>query len=173
MKRILTIAIILISNVFFAQNLFEKFDNQDNITGISVNKKMFELMSKVKIDTNDKETQQYLALINDLDNLKVYVTTNAKAASEMKSTSEKFLKTSNLDELMRVTENGRNIKIFVKTGSTETKIKELFMFIEGSGKENQSVIMSLTGDFSLNQLSSLTNKMNLPGGDILKRASKN
>ena len=164
MKRILTIAIILISNVFFAQNLFEKFDNQDNITGISVNKKMFELMSKVKIDTNDKETQQYLALINDLDNLKVYVTTNAKAASEMKSTSEKF---------MRVTENGRNIKIFVKTGSTETKIKELFMFIEGSGKENQSVIMSLTGDFSLNQLSSLTNKMNLPGGDILKRASKN
>ena len=173
MKKYLIIAILLSSNVFFAQNLFAKFDNQDNITGISVNKKMFELMSKVKIDSNDKETQQYLALINDLDNLKVYVTTNAKSAAEMKTTSEKFLKSSNLDELMRVTENGRNIKIFVKTGSSETKIKELFMFIEGSGKENQSVIMSLTGDFSLNQLSSLTNKMNLPGGDILKRASKN
>lgn len=171
MKNILLIALILLSNNFFGQVAFEKFDNQENITGVSVNKKMFELMSKVKIETSDKETQQYMSLIKDLDNLKVYITTNVKAASEMKTTSEKFLKSSNLDELMRVTDNGRNVKIFVKTGSTETKIKELFMFIEGSGKENQTVIMSLTGDFSLNQLSALTNKMHLPGGDILKKVS--
>jgi hypothetical protein len=32
---------------------------------------MFELMSKVKVDASDKETQQYMNLIKKLDNLKV------------------------------------------------------------------------------------------------------
>jgi hypothetical protein len=45
------------------------------------------------------------------------------------------------------------------------------MFIEGSGKE-ETVLMSLTGDFDLNELSVLTDKMKLPGGDDLKKASK-
>ena len=45
------------------------------------------------------------------------------------------------------------------------------MFIEGSGKE-QSVLMSLTGNFDLDELSILTDKMNLPGGTNLKKASK-
>jgi len=34
------------------------------------------------------------------------------------------------------------------------------------------VLMSLTGDFDLNELSVLTDKMNLPGGDNLKKAGK-
>ena len=46
------------------------------------------------------------------------------------------------------------------------------MFIEGNGKDNQTVLMSLTGNFDLNEISALTNKMNLPGGDALRKASK-
>ena len=45
------------------------------------------------------------------------------------------------------------------------------MFIEGSGKE-ETVLMSLTGDFDLDELSVLTDKMNLPGRDVLNKASK-
>jgi hypothetical protein len=32
--------------------------------------------------------------------------------------------------------------------------------------------MSLTGDFDLDEISALTNKMNLPGGEALKKAAK-
>jgi hypothetical protein len=35
---------------------------------------MFELMSKVKVDASDKETQQYMNLIKKLDNLKSLTT---------------------------------------------------------------------------------------------------
>jgi hypothetical protein len=45
------------------------------------------------------------------------------------------------------------------------------MFVEGGGQE-ETVLMSLTGDFDLNELSVLTDKMSLPGGDDLKKASK-
>ena len=37
---------------------------------------------------------------------------------------------------------------------------------------DDTVLMSLTGDFDLNEISTLTNKMNIPGGDVLKKASK-
>lgn len=171
-KSIITLAFAFISSSFFAQTAFDKFDGQDEIKAIIVNKKMFELMSKVKVDTSDKETQQYLNLIRKLDNLKVFTTSNPRISTEMKATTDKYMKTAGLEELMRVNDNGKNVKIFVKSGAKDAQIKELLMFIEGS-KDDNTVLMSLTGDFDLNEISVLTDKMKIPGGDDLKRAAKN
>jgi len=169
-KLILVIALVFISNTVFAQQtLFDKFNGNENVTSVVVNKKMFSLLSKMKVE--DKETQQYVNLIKKLDNLKVFVTQNSTLANEMKATAGKYLKTASLEELMQVNEKGKLVKIYVKSGATESQIKELFMFVEGSGKE-ETVLMSLTGNFDLDELSVLTDKMNLPGGDDLKKASK-
>jgi hypothetical protein len=72
---------------------------------------------------------------------------------------------------MRVNENGRNIKILVKSGASDSQVRELLMFIEGD-KNGDTVLMSLTGDFDLNEISVLTDKMRIPGGDDLKKATK-
>ena len=174
MKKVIIIFVLaLIPTVFFGQTAFDKFDGQDDVTSIIVNKKMFELMSKVKVDTSDKEAQQYLNLIKKLDNLKVFTTTSTRVAAEMKSASEKYLKTAGLEELMRVNDNGKNIKILVKSGASDSQIKELMMFMKGGPKGYQSVLMSLTGDFDLNEISVLTDKMRIPGGEELKKATKN
>ena len=87
-KLILTAVLILVSSPFFAQSAFDKFDGQDDVTSIVVNKKMFELMSKVKVDASDKETQQYLSLIKKLDNLKVFTTKSTRVEGEMKVAAE-------------------------------------------------------------------------------------
>ena len=169
-KAILTVVLVLSANMFFGQQtLFDKFEDQDKVTAIVVNKKMFELMSKMKV--NDKETQQYVDLLKKLDNLKVFVTENDSKANEMKFIAEKYLKSTSLEELMRVNQDGKNVKIFVRSGSKDSQVKELFMFVEGAPKQ-QTVLLSLTGDFDLNDISILTDKMNLPGGSELKKASK-
>jgi hypothetical protein len=171
-KKVLIAAmLVLVSSPFFAQTAFDKFDGQDDVTSIVVNKKMFELMSKVKVDASDKETQQYLNLIKKLDNLKVFTTKSTRVESEMKATAEKYIKTAGLEELMRINENGRTIKIMVKSGVKDTQVKELLMFIEGA-KNEDTVLMSLTGNFDLNEISVLTDKMRFPGGDDLKKATK-
>jgi hypothetical protein len=170
-KIIITLVVALVSNAFFAQSAFDKFDGQDDVTSVIVNKKMFDLMSKVKMDTADRETQQYLNLIKKLDNLKVFTTKSTRVEGEMKAAAERYIKTAGLEELMRVNDNGKNIKILVKSGAKDTQIKELLMFIEG-GKGGDTVLMSLTGDFDLSELSVLTDKMRIPGGDDLKRATK-
>ena len=174
-NNIMAIVVLLLLTPIFsqAQSLFDKYDGQDNVTSIIVNKKMFDLMSKVKMEASDKEAQKYLALIKKLDNLKVFMTSSAKTATDMRANVEKYQKTSNLDELMRVNDGDKNVKIYVKSGSSDSQVKELLMFIEGVNvKGNETVLMSLTGDFDINEISTLTNKMNIPGGDVLKKATK-
>ncbi|GEP52015.1 hypothetical protein FNO01nite_26870 [Flavobacterium noncentrifugens] len=170
-KLVFALAIALLPMLNFAQGAFDKFDGQDDVTSIIVNKKMFDLMSKVKTDASDKEAQQYLNLIKKLDNLKVFTTKSTRVENEMKASANSYIKSAGLEELMRVTENGRNIKILVKSGSSDTQVRELLMFIEG-GKGEDTVLMSLTGNFDLNEISTLTDKMRFPGGDDLKRATK-
>jgi alpha-acetolactate decarboxylase len=171
-KSIVVFVIMLLPTFFFGQAAFDKFDGQDDVTSVIVNKKMFQMMGSVKMDNKDKDTQQYLNLIKKLDNLKVFTTNSTRVTADMKATSEKYMKSAGLEELMRVNDNGKNIKISVKSGTNDSQIKELLMFMEGSSKGNQTVLMSLTGDFDLNEISVLTDKMKIPGGDELKKATK-
>ena len=167
-KSIVLVVFALLPMTFFGQAACDKFDGQDDVTSIIVNQKM----CKVKVDAADKDAQPYLNLIKKLDNLKVFTTNSTRVTAEMKATSEKYLKSAGLDELMRVNDNGKNIKISVRSGAKDSQIKELLMFMEGSSKGNQTVLLSLTGDFDLNEISVLTDKMRIPGGDELKKATK-
>jgi len=174
MKNIVIALVFLMSSITsFAQGAFDKYEDKEGVASVIVNKKMFEMMSKVKVDAKDKETQLYLNLLKKLDNLKVFTTSNAKLGADMKATVNSYLKSNPLEELMRVNGDGKNVKIYVKSGANENIVKELLMFVEGSNiKDAGTVVLSLTGNFSLDEISMLTEKMNLPGGDDLKKASK-
>lgn len=168
-KKMFLYVALLVPMLFFGQTAFDKFDGRDDITAVIVNKKMFQMMGKV--DSKDKEAQQYLNLIKKLDYLRVFTTTDSKTTQEMKATAEKYIKSSGLEELMRINDKGKNIRIMIKSGAKESIVKELLMFIEGSGKED-TVLLSLIGEFDLNEISVLTDKMNLPGGDVLSKGTK-
>jgi hypothetical protein len=154
---------------FFGQTVLDKFENQDDVTAILVNKKMFELMGKV--ETNTKDAQDLLSLAKKLESLKVFMTSNTSKGTELKKASEKLVKSSSLDALTKVTEKGRDVQVFVKTDVGNDNIREFLMIIEGSNTQ-QSVLMYLKGDFSLSEVSVLTDKLKIPGGDILKEGSK-
>jgi predicted CoA-binding protein len=149
--------------------VLDTFENQDDVTAIVVNKKMFDLIGKV--ETNSKDTQEFLALAKKLEILKVFITSNTSKASELKKASEKLLKSSNLSQLTRVKEQVGEVEVFVKTDEANSNIKELMMFVDGASNQ-QSLLMYLKGDFSLSEISVLTNKLKLPGGAILSKASK-
>ena len=172
-KFIITLLLAVLPALMFPQanTVFDKFE-RDGVDAVIVNKKMFELMGNIKMDPKDKSAKPYLDLIKKLDKLKVFSTTNGKVVNEMKSTVTGYLKSNPLEELMRINEGGKTIKIYVKSGAKASQVKEMLMFIEGGGAKDSTVLMSLTGNFDLSEISFLTDRMNLPGGAALKQASK-
>jgi hypothetical protein len=171
-KNIITFVFSLASIVCIAQSAFDKFDGQDGVNSIIVNKKMFQMMASVKVDANDKETQQYLNLIKKLDNLKVFTTTSLKISADMKVTAEAYKKNAGLEELIRENDGSGNIKVWVKPRLNSNEIKELLIVGKEANTSNETILMSLTGDFSRDDISILTDKMKIPGGAALRKIAK-
>jgi hypothetical protein len=169
-NRIILVAVLVMSGwIASAQSQFDKFEDIDGVTSVVVTQKAFSLMSKIGSESDE----EYMELIKNIESLRVFATESAEVALQMEKAATSYLKSANLEKLMTVKEEGSNIAIYVKEGKSEDYVKELFMFVKDSEKTSQeSVIISLTGNINLNQIAKLTEKMDLPGGEHLEKASK-
>lgn len=150
-KLIITTVLALLPSLFFAQSAFDKFNDLDEVTTVVINKKSFDLLGKVKLKTDEK-TQKYVSQIQNIDNFKMFSTASVKVSEDMKQTFTNYRKKQNLEQLMSVKENGQNIQIYVKS-KDESKVTEFLMFIEGGDKKgDETILLSLTGDFDLANL---------------------
>lgn len=175
MKTTIAIFIVaLVSQVTFGQSVFDKYENQRDVNSLVVTKSMFRLMSKIDLSSNDPEAKNYLKMVENLDNIRIFRTESPTTATEMKNTVDNYLKSSSaLSELMRVNEDGKNIRFYIKEGKNENYVSELFMFLEDpSSRDSKAVIMSITGNIDLRQISQLTSDLNVPGSEQLKDIDK-
>src|SRR5690606_22325601 len=158
----------LFSMTGYSQN-FEKYDSMKEVDAVVMTSKMFKLLSKVDLSATDPEAQQYLNLIDNLKEIRVYSSHQQGIRSQMASDVSAYLNKSSMDELMRVSEGGNNIKFYSKPGKSDNFVSELFMFMEGQ-KDGKpvSVIMSITGNLDLSEISKLTSDLKVPGADELK-----
>ena len=168
-KIILVTVMVMSGWIANAQSQFDKFEDIDGVTSVVVTQKAFSLMSKIGSESDE----EYMDLIKNIESLKVFATESAEVAVQMEKAATNYLKSANLEKLMTVKDDGSNVTIYVKEGKSEDFVKELFMFVKDSEKTSkESVIISLTGDIDLNQIAKLTDKMDLPGGEHLEKASK-
>ena len=187
MKKLILIAVIAIMPFMsFGQSIFDRFEDNDEVTSVILNGKMFKMLATMGIDVDDDEAQAYINMAKNITGLKVFTTGNDKIAADMNQTVNNYLKSSKLEELMRVKDGNQTVNFYVKEGRDENHVTELLMFIDGlkevtkdqditiNGKkrEIETVLLTLTGDIDLRQISKLTNQMNMPGGDQLKKADK-
>lgn len=185
-KLVLIIAIVTLPIMSFGQSIFDKFEDMDGVTSVVVNQKMFNMLASIEVNLEDKEDQEYFDLIKKITSLKVLTTGDPKISAEMKSKVNSYLKSSQLEELMRIKDGDQTVKFYVREGKDENHVKELLMIvtglkeltkgeditINGKKREIETVLLSLTGDIDLKQISKLTSKMDLPGGKHLEKAGK-
>ena len=115
-----------LSTAVFAQSQFDKFEDIEGVTSVIVNQKAFSLMSKIGSESDE----EYLDLIKNIETLKVFATEDKSVAAQMSGEVDKYLKTANLEELMRVKDGDDRVNIYVKQGKSEDFVKELFMFVK-------------------------------------------
>jgi uncharacterized protein DUF4252 len=176
MKKIaILVAFIITPMLVSGQGMFDSYEDESDVTSVVVTKNMFKLLSKIEIESDDPEVVAYMEMVNNLDNIKVFITENESVGAKMKADVQKYVSSSKgLEELMRVKKDGKNVKFYSKQGKDENHVSELLMFLEGEmdGKEG-TVIMSITGNIDLKQISKLTKELNVPGSDELKNVEKN
>ena len=177
-KSILLITALTVSIAGFSQSLFDKYENMDHVASVIVNKSMVNLLASMGENADDPEAREFLEVARGLDQLKVFITEDTSTSSDMKRSVDKYLKSSTMEELMRVKDDDTYVKFYIKSGKDEHHVKELLMFVTGmdnlkvghDGRNIETVLVSLTGDIDLRKIGTLTNKMDLPGE--LKRAEK-
>ncbi len=167
-----------------AQDIFDKYEDNDEVTFVAMQPKMFQMLAKMSISVDDPEAKDFFDLVNSITSFKVITTENAGITKDVNSWVTNRLKSSTYEELMRVRDEGSNVKFYVKEGKDDDHVKELLMFVTGlssvkevgeinvNGKKIETVLLSLTGDIDLTQIGKLTEKMNLPGGEQLEKAGE-
>ncbi|WP_158961372.1 DUF4252 domain-containing protein [Myroides fluvii] len=173
MKRIVPYLIccflLFTANVVWAQDSFSKFEKNKNISNVVVNKKMFEMMANVKVEATNTEEQRYFDLIKKLTSLRVFNTKTQEVKKDMTTTISEYVQSKNLKELINKKDNDSKIVIYIDKSGTNQTISELVMYNDSVDPTKESVLVLITGNFSLKELSSLTKKMNLPLGNTLDK----
>lgn len=175
-KNSILVLLTVLPLLGFSQSIFDKYEDLDKVSTVVVNESMFRLLSKIDVAVDDPETKDFMDIAKSIKNLKVFITEDSKIGADMSLSVDKYLKSSSLQELMRVKDKDANIKFFIKNGRDEDHVSELLMFITDikdsgiNGRKAETVLLSLTGDIDLNKIGALTKKMNLP--EELNKAGK-
>lgn len=176
MKKIaIIIAIVALPFMSNAQGNFDKYENMQDVSSVVVTSKMFKLLSKLDIESNDPEVKEYANLVENIKNIKVFATENKEVGQKMKADVTAYLKSSSMEELMRVNSDGKNVKFYSKPGKDEDHVSELFMFLDGIQDKKDgpnTVVLTITGDIDLKQVSKIADHLNVPGGEELKNVKK-
>lgn len=178
---VFVMAIMLLPALSMAQDVFEKYSDNSDVTYVSIKPKMFQMIAKMGINVDEPEAKAYMDMVKSITSFKTIVTDNTAISADL----SKWVKSrsSSLEELMQVKDGGSEVKFYVKEGKDSDHVKELLIFVNGIDKamkangvningevrKIQTVVVSLTGDIDLNEISKLTEKMNIPGGEHLEK----
>jgi len=174
-------AVMLMPLAGMAQkDVFEKYNDNSDVTYVSIKPKMFQMIAKMGINVEDEEAKAYMDMVKSITSFKTMITDNKEIAADLGNWVKS--RSSSLEELMEVKDDGTNVNFYVKEGKDADHVKELLIFVNGVDKymdesievggesrRIETVVVSLTGDIDLNEISKLTDKMNIPGGQHLEK----
>ena len=163
-KIIITLVFALSASMTFAQSIFDKFEDNDEVTTVVINQKMFEMIGSISEEVDGDEAKEFTDIAKNIHELKIFTTEDATVGATMLSTMKKYIASEKLVELMRIKDKGQSVKVYVREGSSENLVKELIMFVKDS--DGQYVLMSLSGNIDLRKIGRIADKVK--GAESLK-----
>ena len=184
-KTLILILLIITSSWLSGQSIFERYANNDDVTLVSISPNMFKMLGQMSLSLEDPEAQEYLEMVTSINNFKVLVSSDQGISNEMLNWVNQQVLKQDLDELVSIKDQVTDITFYVKEGKKEDYVEQLLMYVNEKvnsgiekpnlnikGIEIKAIVMLLEGNINLNKISKLTDQMNLPGGDLLRKAQK-
>ena len=184
-KNLLLITTFIISFWVSGQNIFERYADNDKVTLVSISPKMFKILGQMSLSLDDPEAQEYMEMVTSINNFKVLVSSSQEISNDMLKWFNNQVTKENLDKLMSIKDQDADVTFYIKEGKNGAYVKKLLMYVNEiidpdykksnsnlSGREIKAVLMLLEGNIDLNKISKLTDQMDLPGGEQLRKAQQ-
>ena len=165
---LIAISVTMLTNSIMAQD-FSQFENKKGVTSVLVTKQMFKLMSKLDLQSQDEDMQDYIKLVENLEDIKIFISQNQTTKNSLKAEVDNYLANTKLDLLMKVNDDDNQVVFYVKPGKTEDLVNQLFMYVNnGDSNDSETVVMLINGLIDLNEISKLTSQLDVPGAESLE-----
>ena len=170
MKK-LTFLIVLITSttIAFSQNdaLDKYFSPQlqdENFTKVTNSSKMFELL--VHVDAETEEEKELIETITKLSGMRILVKDMVEDGfQDYKNATKKI--SSPYEVLMTVDDNDEDMTFYIL--EKDGVIAELLMVLGG---QDNFMILSIVGDFDVNQIAKLSRNLDIEGMENLQQLEK-
>jgi len=171
MKQLIFLFSLFIGLTSFAQSLFDKYEDVDQVSSVVVTDEMFKLLKE--IEPESAEAKEDISVLSDLTGLKVFSTEDAATASQIVKDANRYIKDQKMVELMRINDKDNNVKFYIVKGTQPHIAKELIMILKSKEPQKpQTVMMLVTGKIDLKKLSKLNKKVKIINGKYLKKVEE-
>ena len=177
-KYFLITLMVLLPISVLGQSIFEKYQNNKEVTSISISPKMFRLLGSMTFSTRDPEANELLEMIKGITIFKALMTTTDSISDELDLWVKGEATDRGLDLMISMQESDTDLSLYVKEGDVDGELESLLMFSKGvsnattkaqvGGNTIEAVVLLIEGKIELDKIAKLINEMDLPGGNQLK-----
>jgi len=171
MKKIIYLVLFFATAMTATAQNFDEVSNLKHVSETRVTGAMFKMIAS--FDSDDPEFDELMKTVGNLKDLRIYTTSDKSSAMKMKSLANGFISKNKMELLMSVKEDGQNFTLHMLKGNSESKIRELLMFIDDTdNNKDESVLMVLSGDLDMKQISKITKSLDVPGQKQIEKATQ-
>ena len=170
MKNFIFLPLLFSTFVAAAQSdavtrFFKAYQDDERFTSVYISPKMFQLVSKIKLDDMDHELK---SLLQTIKGLHILSTEDSPQAFYKEAVSK--INTKEYEELMKVRDKGEDVLFLTKSNATNPdKIDELLMLVGGP---DEFTLVSFVGDIDLSKVGRLGRTLNIEGSEHLEKIQK-
>ena len=179
-KHILITLIVFLPKYLLGQSIFQKYQNNKEVTSVSISPKIFQLLGSMSLSNADPEANELFEMINGIKSFKALITGVDSISDEINQWVRGEATLRGLDLKVSMQESDMDLSVYVKEGKLEGKFESLLMFSKGvsrvipeaqnKGNNILALVLLIEGKIELDKIVKLIEKMDLPGSDELKMA---
>lgn len=159
----------LCSNVAFSQkdalaSYFKQYLEDERFTFIEISPRMFQMIGKFGAE-DEKEVME---LVKSISSFRMITSDQITDGLQMFNSAMNLIKGKNYTDLVTVQTSDERVRIMIREEGDI--IKELFMIV---AERNEFVMMSITGNINLDQISRMGSSMNIQGMEKLEKIKQN
>lgn len=161
---------ILFGGVSMQAQNFDKYKEMNGVVSVNINQNLFKMMSQFDLDAEDEETQKIIDMIDQLESIQIFTTSNREAGMDLNKDATAYMKNQKLEELMSVNdETGKKVRFYFRPGTSDDVVKQLFMHINDV---DETIVIMIQGNVNLADIGKLAKEFDLPGSSNFDELEK-